>query len=110
MTCARCAPPASTPSWSAKPSCARPSRARRSKPCSAPETMARGKAQADLPWAELEPRAQQRRLLEWAPHAWPLAEGWRAVVEEFLASPDGQRLGQFLRERLEAGALIYPPH
>jgi uracil-DNA glycosylase len=72
--------------------------------------MARGKAQADLPWADLEPQARPRRLLEWAPQAWPLAEGWRAVVEEFLASPEGQRLGAFLRERLEQGAVIYPPH
>lgn len=72
--------------------------------------MAGGKAQAERPWAELEPGAQPRRLKEWVPHAWPLAEGWRPAVEEFLASEEGHRLAAFLRERLEAGAVIYPPH
>ena len=67
-------------------------------------------AQAGLPWADLEPDAQPQRLLAWTPGAWPLAEGWRPVVEEFLASPPGQSLAGFLRARLDAGAVIYPPH
>ena len=50
------------------------------------------------------------RLAEWAPERWPLAEGWRAPVEEFLSSPEGERLATFLRERLAAGAVVYPPH
>lgn len=66
--------------------------------------------QAELPWAELEPAAQSDRLLAWTPGQWPLAEGWRPVVDDFLASPDGQRLAGFIRERLAAGAVIYPPH
>lgn len=71
-----------------------------------------GKAatQAALPWAELEPQAPVRRLQAWAPEAWPLAEGWRPAVEEFLASPEGQRLADFIRARLDSGAVIYPPH
>jgi uracil-DNA glycosylase len=72
--------------------------------------VARGKPQSHLPWAELEPDARPRRLLAWDPQQWPLAEGWRPVVDEFLASDEGQRLASFLRERLEAGAVIYPPH
>lgn len=64
----------------------------------------------ELPWADLEPRAAPRRLLAWTPQAWPLAEGWRPVVDAFLASEDGRRLGAFLRARLAAGAVIYPPH
>jgi uracil-DNA glycosylase len=36
--------------------------------------------------------------------------GWRPVVDAFVASAEGQRLGAFLRERLAAGALVYPPH
>ncbi len=72
--------------------------------------MARGKEQAQLPWAELEPQARPRRLLKWAPEQWPLAEGWRPAVDEFLDSAEGQRLGDFIRERLAAGAVIYPPH
>jgi uracil-DNA glycosylase len=67
-------------------------------------------AQGELPWAELEPGARPRRLLAWSPQDWPLAEGWRPAVEEFLASAEGQRLSAFLRERLADGAVIYPPH
>ncbi|MBK6005376.1 uracil-DNA glycosylase [Ramlibacter ginsenosidimutans] len=69
-----------------------------------------GRSQADLPWADLEPGARRRQLLEWVPEGWPLAEGWRPVVEDFLASEDGRRLSAFLRARLDAGAVIYPPH
>jgi uracil-DNA glycosylase len=68
------------------------------------------KAQAELPWAELEPAAQPMRLLAWTPQAWPLADGWRPVVQDFLASVEGQRLAAFLEGRLAAGAVIYPPH
>jgi uracil-DNA glycosylase len=38
-----------------------------------------------------------------------LAPGWRDHVETFLASDEGRRLSQFLDERRDAGALIYPP-
>lgn len=48
------------------------------------------------------------RLAAWNPEDWDLAPGWRALVSQFLASPDGQRLAAFLRARLEAGARIYP--
>lgn len=50
------------------------------------------------------------RLAEWAPERWPLAEGWRPVVDAFLRSPQGESLAAFLRQRIEAGAVIYPPH
>lgn len=66
--------------------------------------------QGELPWAELEPGAQSRRLEAWAPQQWPVAASWRPVVDAFLASADGQRLAAFLGERLAAGATIYPPH
>lgn len=49
------------------------------------------------------------RLLRWEPERWPVAEGWRPIVEEFLASEPGRRLGAFVRSRLEAGATVYPP-
>lgn len=67
-------------------------------------------SQGELPWAELEPAARPKRLLAWDPEAWPLAEGWRPAVQEFLASSEGQRLADFIRARLAAGAVIYPPH
>jgi uracil-DNA glycosylase len=49
------------------------------------------------------------RLEEWAPERWPLAEGWRPLVDDFLQSPQGEGLSRFLRERIAAGAVIYPP-
>ncbi|HEX2546123.1 MAG TPA: uracil-DNA glycosylase [Ramlibacter sp.] len=66
--------------------------------------------QAGLPWADLEPDARPARLLAWTPQDWPLAEGWRPAVDEFLASTEGRRLAEFLQQRLAAGAVIYPPH
>jgi uracil-DNA glycosylase len=38
-----------------------------------------------------------------------LAPGWRASVDAFLASNDGERVARFLDERRQAGAVIYPP-
>lgn len=40
---------------------------------------------------------------------WPLDASWDPLRAQFLASPAGQSLGQFLIERLEAGAKMYPP-
>jgi uracil-DNA glycosylase len=48
-------------------------------------------------------------LQAWTPEQWPLADGWRPAVEAFLASPEGQSLAAFLRQRIAAGATIYPP-
>ena len=52
---------------------------------------------------------EPRRLLSWEPEHWPLAEGWRPIVEAFLASEAGRRLASYIQERLAAGAIIYPP-
>ena len=49
------------------------------------------------------------RLLAWDPLHWPLADDWRPVLRTFLDSPDGHRLGAFIRSRLNAGATVYPP-
>src|SRR5215208_7340354 len=49
------------------------------------------------------------RLVRWEPEHWPLAEGWQPVVDAFLSSTAGVRLASFIRERLAAGATIYPP-
>jgi uracil-DNA glycosylase len=48
-------------------------------------------------------------LERWAPQEWQLSAGWQPVVDVFLASDTGQRLAAFIRERLAAGAIIYPP-
>jgi uracil-DNA glycosylase len=49
------------------------------------------------------------RLVRWEPERWPVAADWKPIVEAFLASPAGVRLGDFIRGRLAAGAVIYPP-
>ena len=40
---------------------------------------------------------------------WPVAPDWQAVVDAFFASLTGQSLLAFLRTRLEAGAVVFPP-
>ena len=53
--------------------------------------------------------ANPGQLMSVDPLHWPVAPDWKPVVDEFFASPMGQRLLAFLRERLEAGAVIFPP-
>ncbi|MET3498017.1 uracil-DNA glycosylase [Variovorax boronicumulans] len=43
------------------------------------------------------------------PADWAVAPGWRPLVDGFFAGAVGQKLQGFLRERLEAGAVIFPP-
>ncbi|MDM0013889.1 uracil-DNA glycosylase [Variovorax sp. J22P168] len=43
------------------------------------------------------------------PADWPVAPGWQPLVDRFFAEPAGQRLLDFLRARLDAGAAIFPP-
>lgn len=47
--------------------------------------------------------------MAWPPRLDALAEGWRPVVQDFLASHTGARLGAFIAERLAEGAVVYPP-
>ncbi len=49
------------------------------------------------------------RLEAWNPSAWQLDAGWRADVEAFLASAEGQALGRFIEDRLAQAATVYPP-
>lgn len=64
-----------------------------------------------IPGEPGEPAAEPAtgRLLRWQPECWPLADGWAPVVQSFLSSTAGLRLASFVRERLAAGAIIYPP-
>ena len=50
------------------------------------------------------------RLTAWNPALWPIDPSWTPVVEGFLASPTGQKLSQFVAQRLAEGAVIYPSH
>jgi uracil-DNA glycosylase len=50
------------------------------------------------------------QLMSADPADWPVAPGWQPLADEFFASATGTRLLAFLRGRLEAGAVIFPPH
>lgn len=43
------------------------------------------------------------------PAAWQVAPGWQPLVDTFFASATGQGLLGFLQQRLDAGAVIFPP-
>lgn len=43
------------------------------------------------------------------PADWPVAPLWQPLVDDFFASERGQALLAFLRARLDAGAVIFPP-
>ncbi|QXL83287.1 uracil-DNA glycosylase [Comamonas sp. NLF-1-9] len=43
------------------------------------------------------------------PAAWPVAPGWAPLVDQFFASKGGLALLDFLRQRLAAGASVFPP-
>ena len=43
------------------------------------------------------------------PADWPVAPGWQSSVDGFFASSVGQGLLKFLQQRLDAGAVVFPP-
>ncbi|MCM2297187.1 uracil-DNA glycosylase [Rhodoferax sp.] len=43
------------------------------------------------------------------PGDWPVAAGWQVLVDRFFESQAGVQLLTFLRQRLAAGAVIFPP-
>ena len=43
------------------------------------------------------------------PSDWPVAPSWQATVDGFFASATGQQLLAYLQQRLDAGAVIFPP-
>lgn len=47
-------------------------------------------------------------LQAWAPAQWPVAAGWRTLVDRFFVSAEGQGLRKFIEARLSAGAVIFP--
>lgn len=68
-------------------------------------------AQADFgfePPVGLDP--VQNRLTAWAPGRWPADPSWAPLLQAFWASPQAQGLGDFMAQRLAAGATIYPAH
>ena len=43
------------------------------------------------------------RLTAWNPALWTIDPSWAPVVQGFLASPTGQKLSQFIAQRLADG-------
>lgn len=50
------------------------------------------------------------RLRAWAPAEWPVQSDWQPVLDLFWRSAEGVVLAAFVRERLSAGAVVYPAH
>lgn len=44
------------------------------------------------------------------PSDWPVAPDWQPLVRGFFETPGGVGLLQFLRQRLNAGVTVFPPH
>ena len=55
-----------------------------------------------------EPASSASRLQTWPPAMAGLQPGWQTVLETFWASSVGQSLDAFVRQRLAAGATVYP--
>lgn len=49
------------------------------------------------------------QLLSADPAAWPVAQGWQALVDEFFKASTGLQLLAFLQARLAQQAVIFPP-
>jgi len=49
------------------------------------------------------------QLLQADPVQWPVAPGWKPLVDGFFGSAKGVQLVEFLRQRLQAGAAVFPP-
>jgi uracil-DNA glycosylase len=47
-------------------------------------------------------------LRAWAPDQWPVASDWQGLLDVFWGSAAGLGLAEFVRGRLQAGAVIYP--
>ena len=43
------------------------------------------------------------------PSDWPVASSWQATVDAYFATPTGQQLLGYLQQRLDAGAVVFPP-
>jgi uracil-DNA glycosylase len=61
-----------------------------------------------MPVNALEPMSADK-LMAADPATWRVALGWQPLVDRFFAAPVGQKLLDFLQQRLQAGASIFPP-
>jgi uracil-DNA glycosylase len=66
--------------------------------------------QGALDWGDVAgPEVLTPRLQAADPAQWPVQADWAALVNGFWASAAGQSLKAFLQQRLDSGAVIYPP-
>ncbi|QXW18204.1 uracil-DNA glycosylase [Comamonas aquatica] len=49
------------------------------------------------------------QLMSANPSDWPVAPSWQATVDSFFTSATGAQLLAYLQQRLDAGAVIFPP-
>jgi uracil-DNA glycosylase len=49
------------------------------------------------------------RLRSWTPEAWSVQPDWQPTLQAFWGRAQGQALSQFVQQRLDAGAVVYPP-
>jgi len=49
------------------------------------------------------------QLIHADPSNWPVAQGWQGLVAAFFESDKGAQLQAFLHQRLQSGAVIFPP-
>ncbi len=56
-----------------------------------------------------KPPVASARLGAWEPEKWRVAPDWKDLIDGFLTSASGLALAAFLRERIDSGAIIYPP-
>ena len=56
-----------------------------------------------------QPEDARYGLRSWQPSNWPVAAGWNELVAEFLSSETGRILAHSIKNRIDAGAVIYPP-
>jgi uracil-DNA glycosylase len=59
--------------------------------------------------AEIPVDTQPSQLLVAVPGAWPVAPGWQPLVNQFFESKVGCQLLAFLQQRLDSGAVVFPP-
>jgi uracil-DNA glycosylase len=49
-------------------------------------------------------------LTAWSPESWPVHDDWQPTLKLFWRSAEGQSLSAFVKDRLAAGAIVYPQH
>ena len=55
------------------------------------------------------PDPEPERLTAWTPQDWPVQPDWQPTLQRFWSSEAGGQLAHFVQQRLDAGAVIYPP-